>query len=168
MATWFGKAQGWLPRDLGRLIEDSVAFLRCLLTTDPVELGLGQLSAASRVAVRGRSNRYVVTIASTRSEPVNVTLVIDIGAVDATPRFDGQYAHFSKHLKALPGVSTRVEIEYDWNARVAFLVDDTLFPPDEIGGATRDGSARYSVSATLLDARGNRLDLLTVYQELAP
>jgi hypothetical protein len=77
-------------------------------------------------------------------------------------------AHFSKRLKAQPGVATRVEIEYDWNARVVFLVENTPHTPDEMGGAPPEGLARYAVSATLLDARGNRLDLLTVYQELVP
>ena len=66
---------------------------RYLLTRDAVDLGLGQLSAASGVAVRGQANRYAVNIASTRSEPVNVTLAIDIGA--NTNNSAGAYSSYS-------------------------------------------------------------------------
>ena len=150
--------------DFRRITEDSVALFRYLLTRDAVDLGLGQLSAASGVAVRGQANRYAVNIASTRSKPVNVTLNVDIGAINGLP--DGQSAHFSKRLTALPGASTRVEIEYDWNTKAVFFVRDTPFPPDEIAAATLDVSARYAVTVTLVDSRGHRLDRLTVYQEL--
>jgi hypothetical protein len=152
--------------DFRRITEDSVALFRYLLTRDAVDLGLGQLSAASGVAVRGQANRYAVNIASTRSEPVNVTLAIDIGAINAPALPDGQSAHVSKRLTALPGASTRVEIEYDWNTKAVFFVRDTPFPPDEIAAATLDVSARYAVTVTLVDSRGHRLDRLTVYQEL--
>ena len=42
------------------------------------------------------------------------------------------------------------------------------FPADDLWRGALDRSTRYSVSAVLLDPSGNRLELLTVYQELTP
>ena len=72
-----------LLNDLRRIAQGFVGFLEYLLSRDLVEIGLGQLSAESAVAVRGRQNRYLVTISNARIEPRDVTLVIDIYAVDS-------------------------------------------------------------------------------------
>jgi len=155
---------GGVPRDLGRLLSDTAAFVRYLLTTDPVAIGLGSLSAASGVAARGHCNRYVATIASARSASEDVTLAVDIRGVD----IPGRYAHFAKRLEVAPRVSTRVQFEYDWNGKAGFLVDGAPSAPDAFSRGSLGGSARYAVTAALLDARGCRLDLRTIYQELSP
>jgi len=157
-----------LLRDLGRIIGGSVAFLTYLLTRDRVEVALGQLSAESTVAVRGRPNRYLVTIASVANEPRDVTLVIDIYALDSPAQPGGQYAYFSRRLTARPRGSTRVDIQYDWRTAAGFLVEATSYPPDDLRRGTLDRPARHAVNAVLLDPGGKRLERLTVYQELAP
>ena len=157
-----------LLHDLRRIVEDSAAFLKYLLTRDLVEIGLGQLSAESTVAVRGGPNRYLVTIASVASEPRDVTLAIDIYAADSPTHPGGHYAHFSKRLKAQPRASTHVEVQYDWRTGAGFLVNDMPSPPDDLWRGTLDRSANYSLNAILLDTSGNRLELLTVYQHLTP
>src|SRR5947209_4645791 len=103
-----------LLNDLRRIVEGSVAFLEFLLRGDIVEIGLGQLSAGSAVAVRGHGNRYLVTVSNARTEPQEVTLAIDIYAVDCPTHPGGHYAHFSKRLKARPRASAQVEVQYDW------------------------------------------------------
>jgi len=157
-----------LLSDLERIVEGFAAFLKYLLSRDVVEIGLGQLSAESTVAVPGRQNRYLVTISNARTEPRDVTLAIDIYAIDSPTNPGGHYAHFSKRLKAQPRASTQVEVEYDWFTTAGFLVDDMPSPPDDLRRGTLDRSAHYSVNAILLDPSGNRLELLTVYQELTP
>jgi hypothetical protein len=159
---------GQLLRDLRRIAGGFALFLEYLVTTERVEIGLGQFSAESSVAARGIPNQYLVTISSARSEPMDVTLVIDIYAVDSPPRTDGHYAYFAKRLKARPRASTLVEARYDWLARAGFLLDGTPLAPDDFWRGTLDRSARYSVNAFLLDPHGDRLEVLTVYQELAP
>src|SRR5215472_8715789 len=85
--------------DLPRIIEGVVTFVECLCTRDPGEVGLGQLSAGSTLAVRGQPNRYAVTISNGRIEPLDVTLVLDIYAVDSPGHPVGHYAYFAKLLK---------------------------------------------------------------------
>ena len=157
-----------LLHDVRRIGEDSAAFLTYLLTRDHVEIGLGQLSAESTVAVRGGSNRYLVTVASVASEPRDVTLAIDIYAADSPTHPAGHYAHFSKRLNARPRGSTPVEVRYDWRAGAGFLVNDILSPPDDLWRGTLDRAANYALNAILLDPSGTRLELLTVYQHLTP
>ncbi|PYO58543.1 MAG: hypothetical protein DMD83_03485 [Candidatus Rokuibacteriota bacterium] len=157
-----------LLNDLRRIAQGFVGFLEYLLSRDLVEIGLGQLSAESAVAVRGRQNRYLVTISNARTEPRDVTLAIDIYAIDSPTHPGGHYAHFAKRLKAQPRASAQVEIRYDWLTRASFLVGDMPSRPDDLWRGTIERSARYSVNAILLDPDGNRLELLTVYQELTP
>ena len=157
-----------LLHDLRRIVEDSAAFLKYLLTRDLVEIGLGQFSAESTAAVRGRQNRYLVTISNARPEPRDVTLAIDIYAVDLPAHPTGHYAHFSKRLKARPLASTPVEIQYDWLTDAGFVVSEMRSPAEDLWRGALDRSTHYSVSALLLDPSGNRLELLTVYQELTP
>jgi hypothetical protein len=157
-----------LLNDLQRIAQGSVGFLKYLLSRDLVEIGLGQLSAESTVAVRGRQSRYLVTISNARTEPRDVTLAIDIYAIDSPTHPGGHYAHFSKRLTAQPRASTQVDIRYDWLTRASFLVGDMPSPPDDLWRGTLDRSAHYSVNAILLDPDGNRVELLTVYQDLTP
>jgi hypothetical protein len=157
-----------LLSDIRRTAAGAIAFLRHLLTGTTVEIGLGQLSAESTVAVRGRQNRYLVTISNARPEPRDVTLAIDIYAVDPPAHPAGHYAHFSKRLMARPLASTPVEVQYDWQTDAGFVVGKRRSPADDLWRGALDRSTHYSVNALLLDPSGNRLELLTVYQELAP
>lgn len=159
---------GRLLSDIRRTVAGIIAFLRHLLTRDTVEIGLGQLSAASRVAVRGRQNRYLVTICNARAEPRDLTLAIDIYAVDPPTHPTGHYAHFSKRLTARPLASTPVEVQYDWLTDAGFVVGKMRSPADDLWRGTLDRSTRYAVNAILLHPSGKRLELLTVYQELTP
>jgi hypothetical protein len=152
--------------DLRRVAAGLAAFVRYLVTRDPVETGLAQLAAESAVAVRGHQNRYRMTIASTRAEPQEVTLAVDIYVVESPTHPDGHYAYFVKHLKARPRASTRVEVVYDWHQQVDFLVDDRRSPPDDFWRGTLDRSARYSVNAVLSAPGGTRLERLTIYPQL--
>ena len=78
------------------------------------------------------------------------------------------HAHFSKRLTARPLASTPVEVQYDWRTDAGFVVGEVRSPADDLWRGTLDRSTRYSVSALLLDLSGNRLERLTVYQELTP
>ena len=157
-----------LLSDIRRTVAGVIAFFQHLVSGHIVEIGLGQLSAESTVAVRGRPNRYLVTISNAQTGPRDVTLAIDIHAVDPPAHPTGHYAHFSKRLKARPLASTPVEVQYDWLTDAGFVVGDMRLPADDLWRGALDRSTRYSVNAILLDPRGNRLELLTVYQELAP
>ena len=46
------------------------------------------------------------------------------------------------------------------------MVGEMRSPADDLWRGALDRSTRYSVNAILLDSSGNRLELLTVYQEL--
>jgi hypothetical protein len=155
-----------LSRDLGRIARGCAVLLRYLLTTDRLEIGLGEFSAESPVATRGRPNRYFVTISSVGSEPREVTLAIDIYTIDSPVHPGGHYAHFSKRMKVRPGCLTPVEVRYDWGTEAGFLIDGTPSGPDDLWKGTLDRITRYSVNAVLRDPRGTCLECLTVYQEL--
>ena len=154
-----------MPGDVRRVVEDTRTFLRALLTHDTVDLALGGLFAESTLAQRGRPNRYAVTISSVRPDLQDVTLTVDIHATDPGA---GHHAYFAKRLRARPMASTRVDVEYDWETRAGFSVDSAPAPADDFWRGSFAPPARYSVSAILRDSRGNVLDRLTVYQELAP
>jgi hypothetical protein len=156
-----------LLRDLRRVVGGLAALFRYRFAGEVVDLGLGQLSGAG-VAVAGRPNRYLVTIASTRTEPEDVTLIVDIYVADAPTHPDGHYAHFGKRLRAKPRTATQVEFEYDWRARASFVVDGVRYAADHLWRGTLDRKTRYSVSTVLQDALGTRVEVLTVFQELEP
>ena len=151
--------------DLRRIVGGFVTFVQYLRTRD-FDVGLDRLSAASTVAVRGQQNRYVVTISSARIDPLEVTLILDIYPVDCPSHPVGHYACFSKRLKAPSRASAEVEVQYDWLTRASFAVDEIALPPDDFWKGTLDRPANYSVNAVLVDQHGNRLDFVTVYQEL--
>ncbi len=139
-----------------------------LLTTDPVDLGLAQVSAESAAATRGRASRYDVTIASARVEPSAVTLRIDIHDVGSPSRADGRRASFAARLAVAPRTSTDVVVDYDWRDHAGFRVGGVSLPPDDLWTGPLDRPGPYAVRATLLDPDGRRLDAVTVYQRLMP
>jgi hypothetical protein len=155
-----------LLNDARRMVDGFAALLKYLFTSDPVDLGLAQLSAESTSAVRGGENRYDVTITNARPQAGDVTLSLDIYAVDPPTGADGHYAYFVKRLNVPPRASTHVEIHYDWLTTAGFLVHNLPSPPDHLWRGTLDRPARYSVNAILLDPGGKRLDFVTVYQQL--
>jgi hypothetical protein len=157
-----------LLSDIRRTVAGVIAFVQHLVTANIVEISLGQLSAESAVAVRGRQNRYLVTISNARTEPLDLTLAIDIYTVDPPTHPAGHYAHFSKRLQARPRASTPVEIQYDWLTGAGFVVGDMRSPADDLWRGAVDRSTHYAVNAILLHPSGKRLELLTVYQELTP
>jgi hypothetical protein len=136
-----------------------------LLTTDPVDLGLAQVSADSAAATRGRASRYGVTIASARVEPSAVTLRIDIHDVGSPSR---AAASFATRLAIAPRTSTDVVVDYDWRDHAGFRVGGVSLPPDDLWTGPLDRPGPYAVRATLLDPDGRRLDAVTVYQRLMP
>jgi hypothetical protein len=155
-----------LLHDARRVVDGSAALLKYLFTRDRVDIGLAQLSTASAAAARGGENRYDVTITNARPQASDVTLSLDIYAVDPPPNADGHYAYFVKRLNVPPRASTHVEIHYDWLTNAGFLVHSLPSPPDHLWRGTLDRPAWYSVNAILLDPGGKRLDLVTVYQQL--
>ena len=157
-----------LLTDARRVVDGSAAFLKYLFTRDRVDIGLAQLSAASASAVRGGENRYDVTIANARSQARDVTVCLDIYAMDPPKDADGHYAYFLKRVPVPGRGSTHVEIHYDWLTRARFRVNNVPSAPDDLWRGTFDRPARYSVHAILLDPSGHRLDFVTVYQQLTP
>lgn len=157
----------WLA-DARRVAGGSVALLGYLLTRDRVEVGLAQVSAAAPAATRGGRNRYDVTVANASDGPVEVTLRIDIDGAEPPSRRDGRYATFSRRLGLGPRASMDVAIDYDWLTTAGFHVAGTPLPADDMRRGELDRPGGYAVSATLLDARGRRLDGVTLYQRLAP
>src|SRR5688572_25769943 len=156
-----------LLSDMQRTVAGIIAFFRHLLGKQVVEIGLGQLRAESAVAVRGRQNRYLITISNARAEPRDVTLTIDIYAEPPTDS-TAHYARFSKRLRARPRGSTAVDVRYDWLGGADFVVGDMRAPADDLWRGGPHRSSAYSVNASLLDPSGHRLERLTVYQTLTP
>lgn len=159
----------WRPlrRDVRRVLQGSVAFFGYLRTSELVEIGLDQLSAASRVVVRGQPNRYVATICNAGVEPRGVTLAIDIRSVASPASQDAAYACFSRHVTVPPRRSTRIEIEYDWFTKVDFVVDGANCLPGDVRMGSLDRCTQYAVNASLLEADGHCVERLTIYQELS-
>jgi hypothetical protein len=154
-------------RDLARIAAGTSAFVGQLLSRDRVEVALGLLAARSRVARRGLPNVYIVRIANLAGEPRAVTLRVEIVSAAGRTRPGGHRASLAKALRVRPRAATEVEIRYDWLGSASAVVDGIRLSPDafEQGGANAPGL--YSVSAVLLDARGQQPDRLTIYQELA-
>ena len=160
---------GHLLSDLRKIVGGGVAWFRYFVTEDPVTIGLGQLSAESPVAVRGRPNRYVVTVANATAESQEVRLSIDIYTLEAPSHPARHYAFFFTRLKARARASTRVVVEYDWASKASFVVDDDAPSlPDDLWRGPIDQATQYALSAVLLDGDGQRLELITIYQRLAP
>ena len=129
-----------LISDVRKIAEGAAAWLRYAVTEDPVTIGLGQLSAEFPVALRGRPNRYAVTITNATAEGQEVTLSMDIYPLEFPGHPARHYAFFFRRLKARARASTRIEVDYDWGTKASFVVDDD----------------------------GQRLELITIYQRLAP
>ncbi len=154
-------------QDLRRMIRGTAAFFQYLLSKENIDVGLGLFSAESNLVVRGQQSRYVVRIANMSKEAYDVKLVIDISATEAPEHPEGHYGYFSKRLTAKPRASTPVEVHYDWLAAASFMIDGVPSPPDEFWKGEAGSPQLYSVNAILFDPNGNRLDTLTIYQELA-
>jgi hypothetical protein len=155
-----------LGADMRRIVGGISAFWQYLRAQNDVEVAFGLLSAASKVARRGESSRYVVRIANASRDPVDLTLTMDIHASKNPIPSDGHYAAFTKRLPMPPCSAMTITIEYDWMAHAAFYTDGRALPPDDFGRGTAQTSQIYTVTALLGDRAGRWMDELSVYQEL--
>jgi hypothetical protein len=65
-----------------------------------------------------------------------------------------------------PSGAIEVEFQYDWQTTATVMIDRVVSVPDECSAGEMQGQQRYAVSAILCDLGGQRLDALTIYQEL--
>jgi hypothetical protein len=130
------------------------------------QVSFGLLSAASHVARKGQSSRYVARIANAGRDPLDVTLTVDVWAGKSPEPFTGHYASFTKRLTVQSRSARTVTIEYDWMTHAVFHADGHVLTPDSFWRGTGGTPQFYSVVALLSDPEGKRLDQLTVYQEV--
>src|SRR6266540_396565 len=154
-----------IGRDLRRVVRGSDAFLRYLRAKEDIEVGLGLFAAASNSAVIGQPNRYEVRVANASQDTQDVTLGVDIYAVDVPRHPEGHYGFFTKHLTVKSGTSSTIAIQYDWLTTICVLIDDVSSPPDFIWRGEAHRPQLYSVTAALFDTQQTQLDGLTIYQE---
>lgn len=155
-----------LWRDLRQIVRGSASFLKHLVSSEHLDIGLGLFSAESGVAKRGVSNKYFARIACVGEEIQNVNLVIDIYALNVPTSINSHYGYIAKTLKVLPRAATAVEIQYDWLQSANFFYEGASHPPDGLWKGTYELPQLYSVMAVLLDPQGNQIDRLAVFQEL--
>jgi hypothetical protein len=153
-------------RDLFRIVRGIYAVFRYMWSKEDCQVGFGLLSAASHVARKGQSSRYVARIANAGREPLDVTLTVDIRAGTSPEPFTGHYASFTKRLTVQSRSVRTVAIEYDWMTHAVFHVDGDVLTPDSFWRGRGGMPQLYLVAASLSDPEGKRLEQLTVYQEL--
>jgi hypothetical protein len=153
-------------RDLRRIAHGIKAFVRYLVAEEDCEVGLGLLSATSRIARRGQASQYVVRIANVNDVPREVLLALDIKMAERPAHHERHYASFTKHLTLGPRTARTVTIAYDWLSDASFSHEGYMSPPDDFWEGTGDTGQLYALTALLSDLQRRQLDRLTVYQEL--
>jgi hypothetical protein len=109
----------------------------------------------------------MLRIANAGRQPRDLTLTIDIYAVNMSEPADGHYASLTKTLIVQPHAASTITIHYDWFAEACFRIDDDVSPPDGIWRGAIGTPQLYAVTALLDAGKGTQPDSLTVYQELA-
>jgi hypothetical protein len=153
-------------RDLLRIVRGIHAFLRCVWSAEDCHVGLGLFAAATHMARKRQSSRYVARIANAGRDPLGVALTIDIRAGQVPELSTGHYASFTKRLTAQPRTAEAITVEYDWMEHAIFHTDGRASPSDHFWKGSIGTPQLYAVTALLTDSEGRRLDALTVYQEL--
>jgi hypothetical protein len=158
---------GLVWRDVVRTIRGAAMFFQYLMTREHIDVGLGWLGADASVAVLGQSSRYVIRVANVGDKVWRGMVVIDITSAEGSNAPQERYASFAKQLTVGPCSSTALEIQYDWLAQVAFVIDGSVSSPDEFcQGRVTKLAQRWAVHAVLMDMRRERLDQLTIYQRM--
>ncbi len=152
-------------RDLLRMAREIEVFFRSMCAKEDCRVGLGLLSAASNVARKGQSSRYMVRIANAGRDRLDVRLTIAICAGKLPGACAGHDVSFTKRLTVQPCSALALAIEYDWIAPAMFHPDGDALPADDFWSGTVDTPQLYAVTAVLCDLEGRRLDGLTVYQD---
>jgi hypothetical protein len=155
-----------IGQDLRRVTHGLKALGRYLTSEDHCEAGLGLLSAVSNIVRQGQVSPYTVRIANAGRQPLDCRLTLHIAAATTVEPPLGLYAHLTKSLTIMPRSIQVIAIEYDWQDRAWFRIDDVCSPPDDFRRGGLDRPQLYAVTAVLEDQQGSRLDGLTVYQEL--
>jgi hypothetical protein len=153
-------------RDLCRAAQGAVAFVHYLRSQETIDIALGAFEATSPTVAVGRPCRYVIRIANASGKIWEVKLVVEISPLAHQDHPARYYAWFIKSITVPPHRTTRIEVDYDWQAKVDFMFGSVAFPPDEFRKGEVDAPQPYAVSASLSDPAGSSIDKLTVYQEL--
>jgi hypothetical protein len=158
---------GLVWRDMMRIIRGASAFVQYLMTREYIDVGLGYLGSDASVAVRGQPSRYIIRVANVRDKVWRGMVVIDIISAEGSNPRQERYASFATQLTVEPRSATAIEIQYDWLAQVAFVIDGSVSSPDEFcQGRVTQLAQRWAVHAVLMDMRRERLDQLTIYQRM--
>jgi hypothetical protein len=159
-----GPRQIW--RDVCRIAQGTIAFGRYLRSRETIEVAFGMFEAASSAAVVGRTCRYMVRLVNVSEKVCDVKVAIEVCSVTRENGAAKPCARFAKECSIPAKCATAVEFQYDWGSTVLVTIDHAVSPPDEFWLGQIRPQQRYSLSATLSDYTGKRLDQLVIYQEL--
>ena len=152
--------------DLQRIIRGTAAIFRYLRSHESSQVGLGLFAAASNITVIGQPNRYEVRVVNASQDTRDLTLGVDIYAVDVPRHPEGHYGFFSKQLTVKSGTSSTIAIQYDWLTTAYLLIDGMSSPADGMWRGEVHRPQLYAVTVALFDKQQTQLDELTIYQEL--
>lgn len=139
--------------------------LRTARTESP-DAGIGTFAAASRMAGEQRENRYSIALACSAARARDVSLVIDVHAVDRAGTASRHVAYAVKRLRLAPCRPVHVDICFRWREAAAFRLQEVWQPADELWVGEPAPPGFVSVAAELRDTAGRALDHTVVYQEV--
>ncbi len=133
---------------------------------EPPDAGIGTFAAASRTAGEHRGNRYSIALACAAAHAREVTLVLDVSAVDRAGATSSHVGYAVKRLRLSPGGPLHVDICFRWREAATFRFDGVWQPADELWVGEPATRGFVSVAADLRDATGRVLDRTVIYQEV--
>ncbi len=155
-------------KDLEKIFRGSVALLRYCCRKDNIPVAISLFSTESFSVIPGTTSRYELHMVNDTDFSSAVNLLLDIYAKDLQVHPDGHYAYYTKQVVLHAHESKCVVINYNWRDSFAICIDGESHLPDSSWRGTCRKTGAYIIHAILLNDQNQRLDGLSIVQQLLP
>jgi hypothetical protein len=153
-------------QDIIRIFSGACALISYCFSKDNIPVALSQFSTESFFVIPGNTYSYDLHICNDTGTNAAVKLLVDIYAKELPVHPEGHYAYYSKNIYLTAHESKHLVVSYNWIDSFAIRIDELSHMPDDSWRGTCRQKGAYLIQAILLNEHGQRLDGLSIVQQL--
>ena len=152
--------------DIRKIFSGFCSLLKYLIFNDEIGLTLSLFSTDSAIVRPGNKHTYKIIMLNDTNNDALLRVLFDIYRLKNPAHPDGHYAYYAKNVFLKAHESKELEINYNWEDCCNFIADEAAAAPEDSWRGTCSSKEKYAVMAVLLNEQGQRLDKLTITQQL--
>ena len=155
-----------IVNDIRKTFSGLCTLLRHVISPDEISIALSLFSADSAIVRPGNKHTYKIIMLNDTNNDTPLRVLFDIYRLKNPVHPEGHYAYYAKNYFLKAHENKELEIDYNWEDCCNFIADEAAAAPEDSWRGTCSSKEKYAVMAVLLNEHGQRLDKLTITQQL--